>query len=264
MKKFLNQFWLAGAAVSCLIQFPVLTPAAEHPSKDKPLFEMRTYYAAPGKWEALNARFRDHTVKLFAKHGMQNIGYWAPVDNPQSKLVYVLAYPNREARDKSWKEFMADPDWQKAYRESEVNGKLVDKAESVFLLATDYSPEIKPMATTPARVFELRTYKSAPGKLPDLNARFRDHTVKLFAKHGMTQVGYWTPVDPKQGADDTLIYLLAHRSREAAAESFNTFRADPEWIAARKASEEKAGGALTLPDGVKSEFMAPVDYSPMR
>src|SRR5689334_8737236 len=73
---------------------------------DTRVFEMRTYYAAPGKLDALNARFRDHTCKLFEKHGMTNVGYWMPIENPDNKLIYVLAYPNRDAREKSWKAFM--------------------------------------------------------------------------------------------------------------------------------------------------------------
>jgi hypothetical protein len=87
--------------------------------------------------------------------------------------------------------------------------------------------------------------------------------VKLFSKHGMTNFGYWTPLDEKHGKDNTLIYILAHKDREAAAASFNAFRKDPEWIAAKKASEEKAGGSLTMAtDGVTSIFMTPTDYSP--
>ncbi len=74
----------------------------------------RAYYAAPGKLDALKTRFRDHTCKLFEKHGMVNIGYWLPVTNSENKLVYLLAYPSRDAREKSWQEFMADPDWQTA------------------------------------------------------------------------------------------------------------------------------------------------------
>ena len=115
----------------------VSAPAAE---KDTRIFEMRTYYAAPGKLDDLHKRFREHTTSLFTKHGMTNLGYWTPIENPDSKLVYVLAYPSREARDASWKAFMADPDWKKAHKESEANGKLVEKIESVFLNATDYSP----------------------------------------------------------------------------------------------------------------------------
>jgi len=230
---------------------------------DTRCYEMRIYYAAPGKLDALNSRFRDHTCKLFEKHGMENIGYWLPMTNTENKLVYLLAYPSREHREKSWKEFGADPDWQKAWKESEKDGKLVNKAESIFLAATDFSPAIKPAAAAP-RVFELRTYTASSGNLPSLLARFRDHTVKLFEKYGMTNFGYWTPTEKKDGAGEKLIYLLAHKSTAAAAEAFKAFRDDPAWIAARKASEEKAGGSLTVQDGVKSEFLAPTDYSPTK
>src|SRR6187431_2339302 len=95
--------------------------------KDTRVFEMRTYYAAPGKLDDLNKRFREHTVGLFTKHGMTNVGYWMPIENTDNKLVYVLAYPSMEARQASWKTFGADPDWKKAQSESEANGKLVTK-----------------------------------------------------------------------------------------------------------------------------------------
>lgn len=227
---------------------------------DTRCFEMRVYYAAPGKLDELHKRFRDHTTKLFTKHGMTNLGYWTPAENPDSKLIYVLAYPNREARDKSWKAFMADPDWQAAQKASEVNGKLVAKAESTFMAATDYSPEIKASSAAP-RVFELRTYTTTPGNLAGINARFRDHTTALFKKHGMTNLFYWNLQAGQPGTDNTLVYLLAHKDAAAMAESFKAFRADPAWVAAKEASEKAAGGSLTIPDGVKSVLMHATDYS---
>ena len=230
---------------------------------DSRCYEMRTYYSPPGKLDELHARFRNHTCKLFEKHGIVNIGYWVPVDNTNNKVIYVLAYPSREAREQSWKAFMADPDWQAAWKESEQNGKLVAKVESAFLQATDYSPDIKPSAAGAERTFELRTYTASPGNLDALNARFRDHTLRLFTKHGITHVAYWTPMKGQKGADDTLIYLLAHKSQEAAAESFKNFRADPDWTKAKDESEKKAGGPLTAGGmaGVKSVFLKPTDYS---
>jgi len=228
---------------------------------DTRCFEMRTYYAATGKLDDLNKRFRDHTCKLFEKHGIANIGYWVPLDNPDNKLIYLLAYPSREAREKSWKEFMADPDWQSAYKASEANGKLVNKVEQRFMTPTDYSPEFKPSNANEPRTFELRTYTVSKGNLAALDARFRDYTMKLFSKHGMENVAYWHLMPDQAGADETLVYLLAHKSRDAAAASFKAFGADPDWVAARKASEEKAGGPLTVPGGVKSVFMKPTDYS---
>ena len=106
------------------------------------VFEVRTYTAEPGKLDALHARFRDHTVQIFNKHGMTSVGYFAPSDEPLSKntLIYILEFPSREAAKKSWDEFRNDPAWQKVQKESEANGKLVTKVDSVFTEPTDYSP----------------------------------------------------------------------------------------------------------------------------
>ena len=134
------------ATVIASAQTPPAQPTvAPSPSlvKDGKCYELRTYYAAPGKLEDLHKRFRDHTMKLFKKHGMEVVGFWGPTDKEkgsENTLVYVLAYPSREARTKAWAAFGADPDWQKARAESEKNGKLTDKVESVILGATDYSP----------------------------------------------------------------------------------------------------------------------------
>ncbi len=116
--------------------------AGEKVAGDTRLFELRTYTTNDGKFDALLSRFRDHTMSLFEKHGMTNVAYWA-VENEDGQpdtLVYVMAYPDRAARDTSWKGFLADPDWQKAYKESTADGKLVNKVESVFMKPTDFSP----------------------------------------------------------------------------------------------------------------------------
>jgi hypothetical protein len=110
---------------------------------DTRVFELRTYTAAPGKLDALNARFRDHTNNLFKKHGMTIIGFWmpAPQKEGEEKLIYILAYPSKEAAEKSWKGFLGDPEWLKARAESEKNGPLLAKRpESVYMTPTDYSP----------------------------------------------------------------------------------------------------------------------------
>jgi hypothetical protein len=245
----------------------VTAVAADKP--DTRLFEMRVYYAKPGKLDALNARFRDHTLKLFAKHGMTSLGYFVPVDNKENKLVYFLAFPDRATHDASWKAFGSDPDWKAAAKASEKDGKLIERIENAFLTATEYSA-LAEAKNYGVGVFELRTYTTEVGRLPDLNARFGDQTLKLFEKHGMTNVSYWnlaadqTKAKSPYLAGNTLIYLLTHKSAEAAKASFDAFRADPAWIAAKGASELKAGGSLTIKDGVKSEFLTPTDYSPVK
>ena len=105
------------------------------------VFEMRTYTASAGKLEALKARFRNHTIRLFEKHGMTNIGYWVPLDEPKSAntIVYLLAYKDRATAKAAWDAFRTDPEWVKARTDSEKDGKLTDKTESVFLAPTDFS-----------------------------------------------------------------------------------------------------------------------------
>lgn len=248
----------------CMLTTAAWAADAAAPAQDTKLYELRVYTANEGKLPALEARFRDHTCKLFEKHGMTNLGYWTPLENADNKLYYVLSYPNREAREKSWQAFLADPDWKAAQGASEKDGKLVAKVDSTFLSATGYSPTIKSEVAKEPRVFELRTYTCTPGNLPRLNERFRDHTMRLFAKHGMTNVAYWTPVADQPGADVTLVYLLAHQSKDACDASFKAFRADPVWVEAKAASEKAAGGSLTVPDGVKSVLMKPTDFSQLK
>ncbi|MGE0887054.1 MAG: NIPSNAP family protein [Blastocatellales bacterium] len=150
MNKFFRLFVLSTIFVVASIAASAQTPPAQptiapSPSlvKDGKCYELRTYIAAPGKLEELHKRFRDHTIKLFKKHGMEVVGFWGPTDKEkgsENTLVYVMAYPSREARDKAWRAFVADPEWQKARTESEKNGKLTEKVDSVILSATDYSP----------------------------------------------------------------------------------------------------------------------------
>jgi len=117
-----------------------------------------------------------------------------------------------------------------------------------------------PSIAKDSRCFEMRTYHAAPGKLEDLNKRFRDHTCELFKKHGMGIVGFWIPTDPDKGSDNTLVYILAHQSREAAKRSWAGFMADPEWKKTQAASE--ANGKLVTK--VESIYLAATDYSPVR
>ena len=150
MKIFLNLFALVSiiSLISVIASAQSSAPAptiAPSPSltKDSRIFELRTYTAAPGKLEALHARFRDHTLKIFKKHGMEVVAFWGPTDKEkgsENTLIYVLAFPSREAREKAWQEFNADPDWQKVRSESEKNGRLTTKVDSVIMMATDYSP----------------------------------------------------------------------------------------------------------------------------
>lgn len=253
--------------LAALAIIPTLTTRAEDTGT---IYELRIYVCNPGKLPDLLARFRDHTCRLFEKHGMTNIGYWIPTkpeDGSETTLIYILKHASRDAAKASFAAFGKDPEWQAARQASETGGKiLAEPPQSIFMKTTDYSPEVEVASTDPERTFELRIYETPAGKIAPLHERFRNHTMKLFSKHGMTHIGYWEPTDADQGAGSKLIYVLAHQSEEAGLQSFTQFRADPEWIAAKAASEEKNGGSLTVPqpDGVRSIYIKPADFSPMR
>jgi hypothetical protein len=108
------------------------------------IYELRVYHAAPGKLSDLLARFRDHTIKLFDQHGMKNVAYWTPLDEPEKSntLIYILYHPSREAAATNWKSFQDDPNWKSVRDKSEANGKLVEKIDSTFMALTDFSPPL--------------------------------------------------------------------------------------------------------------------------
>lgn len=236
--------------------FSTLDVAAQKTAEEPKLYEMRVYYCEPGRLDALLTRFRDHTTRIFEKHGMTNVGYWLPIDNTDNKLVYVLSYPDMAAREAAWKAFGSDPEWKKVAADSQKDGKIVARVVSTFMHDTDFSFPMKPGKGSEGRIFELRTYHTVPGKLPDLLARFRNHTTALFAKQGMTNLNYWLP----DNIDNQLIYMLAHPSVEGAKKAFDAFRVDPAWVKARDNSEKNG----KIVEKVESIYMKATDFSPIR
>src|SRR6266852_1906565 len=130
------------AAAAVMVGYSIMKTEPAKAASMGRVFEMRTYTTNPGKLDALNARFRDHTTRIFKKHGMQNVGYWVQQDEPlhSTTLLYVLAHKSRDDAKKSWDAFRADPEWQKVQKESEAGGKIVSKVEFVFADPIDYSP----------------------------------------------------------------------------------------------------------------------------
>lgn len=250
-----TQFLIAIALLAALFSYPSQSSAE--------VYEFRTYTAKAGKLPDLVARFRDHTVRLFAKYGMESVGYWVPTDEAQSAttLIYILKHESREAAGKSFRAFGADPEWRKAYKESRADGSLLSKLpDSVFMEATDYTPDFSNGEKNDDAVFELRIYKTNEGKLPNLDTRFRDNTIRLFAKHGMESVAYWHPSDKPDSAD-TLIYILKHKSREAAKKSWPAFGSDEEWK--KVAKESQLAGAI-LKERPASTYMKATDFSAIK
>jgi hypothetical protein len=109
------------------------------------VYELRVYHTFEGKLDDLLRRFREHTMQIFEKHGIHNVAYWTPTDDPLKgkTLFYILAHPSREAATANWRAFRDDPEWQEVQKKSEANGKLVEKVDSTFLTLTDFSPAIR-------------------------------------------------------------------------------------------------------------------------
>ena len=222
------------------------------------VYELRIYTARESKLEALNARFRDHTIRLFKKHGIESLGYWVPTDAEKGKntLIYVIKHRSRDAAKASWKSFLADPQWKKAARESGV-GSLATRPESVYMEATDYSPKFVSDKKSEQAVYELRIYRCNEGKLKNLDARFREHTIRIFNRFGIRSVAYWHPTDAPD-SDDTLIYILRHDSPEAAKKAWDGFRNDAEW---KKVARESQRDGSFLRERPESIYMKATDYS---
>jgi hypothetical protein len=138
MKRYSWAFVVVGLVLGAsFAQLRAAEPAAAR------VFEIRTYHCFPGRLEALNKRFREHTMKMFEKHGMTNVAYWTFEDSPakENTLIYVISHASREQAKKNWAEFSADPEWKAIAAASEADGgKIVEKVDSVFVDATDYSP----------------------------------------------------------------------------------------------------------------------------
>ena len=233
-------------------------------AEDRPVYELRTYTAAPGRLNDVLARFRDHTIGIFSRHGMVSVGYWVPQDAKDGAggtLIYMLRHPSREEAVRNWAAFHADPEWMSVSKATDANGKIVAHTESVFLAPADFSPGVGPGSGPGGpRVFELRIYTTPEGKLAELDTRFRFPERSYFVRHGMMEVGYFHPIDAAAGAGHTLVYMLAHASRDAATASWAGFRADSDWIALKAATEKD--GALTTK--VVSIFLTPTAFSPLK
>jgi hypothetical protein len=119
---------------------PLLLLLAASAFAQNKVYELRTYTCNEGKLEDLKKRFREHTIEIFNRHGMESIGYWVPQDARSSTtLIYIISHASREQATKNWKEFGADPEWKKVAAASEENGKIVAHVESVFMDPTDFS-----------------------------------------------------------------------------------------------------------------------------
>ena len=239
---------------------PASPPAARLTAD--PVYELRIYSANLGRYPHVIKRFREHTDQLFKKHGMEPVGYWLPVDRKahKRKFVYILKHPSRYAAFRNWVSFFNDREWDKVTDTPEFQRLLSEKPVSIFMTPNDYSATSQNPIEKAGGVYELRTYTANKGKLSKLNARFRDHTTRLFKKHGMKNVAYWTPFD-KPESESTLIYLIHHASRKQADANWKAFTGDPAW---QKVARESQAGGKFLAKPPERMYLKALEFSPLK
>jgi hypothetical protein len=259
----------------------------------EPLYELRIYQPAEGGQAKLLQFMETQGLKLVQKNGLDVVAAFTPTDPKDTRIVTLVRHADRDACDAAYSKMESNPEIQAAFSNAFPSGLPLKSLTRIFLSPTDYSPALaadaKGTDAKPDRVFELRTYIATPNNLEALHARFRDHTMKLFQKHGITNLVYWniakgesmtasevlkgvSPTDrgtadiasdlPATG--NTLVYFITHRSEEAAKSSFDSFRQDAVWDKVRTESEKAAGGSLTAGNGVKSWFLKPTNFSPLK
>ena len=215
------------------------------------LYEWRTYEALPGKLPALHTHL-EVAASLFKKHGLGVLGFWTEEVGTSSQVTYMWMYADLEERQKKLAAFGADPAWtQQVAEETEKEGAIVARVHNTLLQLTPYSPE--PQLRT--KVQEWRIYEAMPGRLPDLHTRFATHTLRLFAKHGIDNIGYWTEVF---GTSNRLVYMLGYPSLGEREQSWAAFLKDPDWQTARTESEKNG----TLVAKAYNQILRPTAYSP--
>ncbi len=256
MFRYLVASAIAAAATASLATAQSVAP----PARESRVFELRTYYAAQGKLDALNARFRDHALSLFQKHGMTAIGFWSPVGNPDNKLVFMLAYPSRPARDAAWQSLAGDPEWTRVRKTTDRRGKLVKYIEEEFLTPTDYSPVVAAAPSDHLRTYELRTSTVRIADVERMHAQLRANGAGELKKQGLTPVGFFT-VNNAEAGEVTLVSLLARTGQPVRAETpVNPILL----VALGHPAMKPTAGTIVASDGKKAEVLRPTDYSPLK
>ncbi len=261
---------------------------AQSPATSK-LYELRSYVPESGRQSDVLKLIADGGMPLMAKHNITLVGAWTNVDPKDERVFTLISHKDKATSEASQSALQNDPAWKEVVQKTVIDGKkAVNSFERIFLTVNDYSPvlDVKQVGN---RVFELRTYAATKGNLPALNARFKNHTLGLFSKHGMTNILYCSVLDGEPltcgklleavspigkgtaeidaslpAAGNSLVYFIAHPSPEAAKTNFGKFAADEEWTKVYKASEAAAGGSLTVKNGVKSLFLQPTAFSPLK
>lgn len=222
------------------------------------IHELRIYETSPGGLGALNEGFANSTIKQFEKHGIQSFGYWTELIGTSNRLVYIVGFEDMAHRERAWNSFRQDPERQERMRgiAQQSGPPLVTRITNAILTPTAYSPKAPKGGN--GWVYELRKYDALPGHLPALNERFANTTTRLFEKHGIHNIGYWTE---EVGVSNRLDYMVAYESLGVRDQVWGAFGQDPEWQEATRKSREAGRPVVSQ---ITNTILRPTDYSPLR
>lgn len=243
-----------------LLVIAVAASGANPPRSDG-YFELRVYTVTSNKTDGVLERFRDTVEPVRRKHGIKTVGYWvAPGTTNGGTFAYLMAAENKDELQRQEKAFGADTQFKEGYAASNrKHGKTVDRIVSLPLAVDetakfDFAPGAKP------RAFDLRIYSVLPGKLEAFRARWRDHAVPIYERHGLHSVGWWVAEKKDAAGHEQFVVLLAGESLDAIQKSITAFHADPEWQRVEKETEKDG----RLRGGVEAFKMTPADFSSLK
>ena len=232
------------------------TPPAEPP----PYFEIRIYDVTTNKMDGVLERFRETVDPIRRRHGICAVGYWTAITPTGEKYVYLMKAASAADLATREKAFGADPDFQAGFAASNrKHGKTLDHITTIPLI-TDPAAQFNFTPTDPFRTFELRQYSVPAAKLAAFRARWRDHAIPIYARHGLQSIGWWQAAKPDPTGRETFICLLAGTSPAAIQKAIADFHADPEWRAITEQTEQDG----PLRDGVVTLTLRPTEFSALR
>ena len=228
-----------------------------------PVYELRIYSATEGRFGNLIERFREHTDRLFKKHGLQVVGYWTPTEGPSKKrrrFIYVLKHNSRYDAYLNWVSFSNDKEWERVLDQPKFQGLLALKPESLFMQASEFSGMIDDNKITPGGIYELRTYVANPGKLKSAEEKYTKNIVNLLQRHGIKDLFGWRAFDLPE-SKNTFIRLLHHPSEKEAVLNWKSFINDNEQKNFPLNQEDKKPLLAFPPETI---MLKSTDFSPLK
>jgi hypothetical protein len=221
-------------------------------------FELRVYTVTSNKLDAVLERFKETVDPVRKRHGIETVGYWSnPGATNGGTFVYLMAASSRAELQRKEKVFGADPQFQSGFaRSNQKHGKTVDQIVSIPL-GVDASAKLDFGSSEAARAFDLRIYSIVPGKLDAFRARWRDHAVPIYERHGLHSVGWWVALEKDSEGHDQFVCLLAGKSLASIQQSISEFHKDPDWIRIETATEVNG----KLRSSVLAHKILPADFS---